>query len=214
MTTAWTLTASEICTDALQHLGVIDPEQTASGYQAQAALRGLDTVLKELPLVGYNWPKLSGETALTWASLQTFSLPTDYYGHPYAWKTENGQKYPLVQIPHSNWVQMPDRAATGTATHFYVNPANVFYVWPLPSSDPGLYVQYQKIVDDASLTVTPDVLQTWKGALGFGVANEIGLKFGAPQSTRVEVAQRWAAKKELLLNSAIASEVISFEVRE
>lgn len=213
MTTAWTLTASDICTDAMQHLGYLDPDATASGNDMQVALRGLDAVLKELPLAGYTWPKLSAETALTWASLQAISLPSDYYGYPIAWKTLNGQRVPLGQIPHARWVQMIDRTATGEATHFYVNPSNVFYVWPVPSSDPGLYVQYQKIVDDAELAVTPDVLQLWKNALGYGVANELGLKFGVPQERRVEIAQRWKAKRDAALLNSIASEVICFEVR-
>lgn len=214
MSTAWTLTASEICSDALTHLGYMAPGETASAIDIQTALRGLDAVLKELPLVGYTWPKLSAETALTWASVQTINLPSDFYGYPVAWKTLNGQRVPLQQIPHATWVQMHDRSATGEATHFYISPSNVFYVWPVPSSDPGLYVQYQKIVDDASLAVTPDVLQTWKYPLGYGVANEISLKMGAPAERRVEIAQRWAGKRDLLVKNSQVSEPISFEVRE
>lgn len=214
MTTAWTLTASEICTDALQHLGYLDPAESASGDDMQLALRGLDVVLKELPLAGYSWPKLSTEASLTWAGVQTISLPTDYYGYPVVWKVVSGQKYPLTQIPHAKWVQMLDRAATGVASHFYISPANVLSVWPAPSTDPVLTIQYQKIVDDADTATTPDVLQSWKGALPWGVADEVGMKFGAPQQKRAEVAQKWQIKKALALNSSVASEVISFEVRD
>lgn len=214
MTTAWTLTASEICTDALEHLGCLDHGEAASADDIQVALRGLDAVLKELPLIGYTWPKLSAETALTWASVQTINLPSDFYGYPVAWKTLNGQRVPLAQIPHATWVQMQDRTATGVATNFYISPANVFYVWPVPSSDPGLYVQYQKIVDDSGLTVTPDVLQTWKYPLGYGVASEIAMKMGAPLERRTEVAQRWSAKRDRLVMNSQVSEPISFEVRE
>lgn len=215
MTTAWTLTATEVCTDALRHLNVIGEGDTPSGDQMQEALKGLDIVLKELPLGGYHWPKLSGETALTWASVQTIALPDDYYGFPVAWRTDSGVKSPLSQIPHATWVRMTDRTAVGAVTHFYVDKGNTFYMWPTPATDdPGLYVQYQKIIDDASLAVTPDVLQTWKGALSYGVADEISLKYGAPQATRVEVAQRWAGKRALLLASAIPHEDISFEVRD
>jgi hypothetical protein len=214
VSTAWTLLALEVCTDALQHLGVLDEGEAASGNQVQLALRGLDIVLKELPLAGYVWPKLSTEVALPWAGVQAMVLPDDYYGNPVAWKTLSGQKLPLAQIPHSTWVQMPDRAAAGPATHFYIDPAGAFNVWPVPTTDPVVTLQYQKVVDDADLTLTPDVLQAMKGALGWGVADEIGMKFGAPQQTRVEVAARWQAKKALMLNSAVASEAISFEVRD
>lgn len=217
MSTTWTLLASEVCTDALQHLGVLGEGETASGDQQQIALRGLDAVLKELPLSGYAWPKLSAEASLTWggAAVQTISLPADYYGYPVLWKTLNGSKYQLTPIPHAQWVQMPERTAAGPVTHFYVSPANVVYLYPVPADeDPVLTIQYQKIVDDAALATTPDVLQIWKNALGYGVANETGLKFAAPQARRVEIAQRWTAKRQLALSNSIASEVISFEVRE
>lgn len=214
MTTAWTLTASQICTDALEHLGVLGEGETASGDQAQRALRGLDTVLKELPLTGYSWPKLSGEVALTWAGIQTLNLPADYYGYPVAWRTDSGEKVPLTQITHAAWVQMTGRTAAGTPTHFYVSPAGAFTLWPVPATNPGIFLQYQRIVDDASLAVPPDVLQTWKGALSWGVADEIGLKSGAPQPVRLEISQRWQAKRALALQSAIAHEPIVFGVAD
>jgi hypothetical protein len=79
------------------------------------------------------------------------TLPDDYYAYPVAWKTLNGQKKPLTQIPHASWVQMPNRDATGDAvTHFYISPANVFYMWPVVSVDPVITLQYQRIVSDAS----------------------------------------------------------------
>jgi hypothetical protein len=45
------------------------------------------------------------------------------------------------------------------------------------------------------------------------VANELVLKYGIPQATRVEIAQRWSAKLAKCLESSIGSEVISFEVK-
>lgn len=212
MSTAWTLTASEICTDALRNLGVLGEGEAASGDEMQTALRGLDVVLKELPLSGYTWPKLSAETALTWVSGQTIALPADYYGSPVVWKTVNSQKTPLTPIPHANWVTMVGREQTGTVTHYYVNPANVLYLWPIPTVDPVVSIQYQRIVDDASFAVTADVLQSMKGALSYGVADEISMKSGVPQAVRVEVSQRWSAKRALMLQNAVPNEPISFEV--
>lgn len=214
MTTAWTLAATEVCTDALEHLGVLGDGETANASDMQKALRGLDAVLKELPLAGYTWPKLSAEVGLTWTGVQTLTLPTDYYGYPVAWNLLSGYRTPLIQIDHARWVQMTDRTAAGTASHFYINPAGVFNVWPVPTTDPTITLQYQKIVDDAVLATQPNLPQYWLNALGYGVANEIALKFGAPQPVRIEVAQRWSAKKGLALQNSIASEPISFEVRD
>lgn len=217
MFTTWTLTAGQICRDALEHLQVYGPSDAISSADQVTALRGLDAVLKELPLSGYNWPKLSGEVALAWSAgtPQTVSLPADFYNYPSIWKTVNGQPVPLTQIPHSEWVAKTDRSATATQpTHFYVSPAKAVYFWPIPTADPVATLQYQKIVDDAALTAAPDVLQIWLNALGWGVANEISMKFGVPQANRVEVAQRWQEKKNLALESSIPSEVISFSVAD
>lgn len=214
VTTTSTTTAQDICAEALEILGAIGQDETPGNADIQTALRGLQTVLGELPLAGYDWPKLSAETALTWASVQMFTLPSDYYGNPVAWKTVNGAKCPLAQIAHADWVQLPNRQATGVATSFYVGPDNTFYVYPTPSTDPGLYVQYQRVIDGASLTTTPDVLQSMKSALSWGVADELSMKFQIAQAERVEIAQRWGAKKVLMLQNAAPSGPISFEVRE
>jgi hypothetical protein len=62
MSTNWTRTAQQICTDALQHLSVLGTGETASSADMQKALGALNTVLKELPLAGYNWPQLSAKS--------------------------------------------------------------------------------------------------------------------------------------------------------
>lgn len=213
MSTSWSLTAQEVCTDALEHLGVIASGETANADDMNIALRGLDAVLKELPVRGYNWPKLSDETAVTWTSSQTVNLPVDYYGYASVWKTSGDQRVKLTQIPHSKWEAMTDRfSATGEPTHFYVSSGKVLYFYPTPTADPVAYLQYQKIVDDSALTVSPDVLQIWLYPLGYGVANEIGLKFGIDPATRIEISQRWAEKRELASQSSVASEPISVTV--
>ena len=218
MSTSWTLTATEICRDALEHLQVVGANETVSASDQQIALRALDGVLKELPLAGYVWPKLSGEVALTWGGVgvQTMVLPTDYYNFPVAWKLLNGEKVPLRQIVHANWVQMTNRAATGPVTHFYISPAGVFYMYPTPIevTDPAVYLQYQKIVDDADASLTPDVLQIMKNPLGYGVANELKFKFALDKSERDDIERTWIQKRSMAIESAMSYEPISFEARE
>jgi hypothetical protein len=62
----------------------------------QVALRALDGVLKELPLAGYVWPKLSAEAALAWTAVRPIPLPDDYFGSPVAWRLVDGKKVPLT----------------------------------------------------------------------------------------------------------------------
>lgn len=85
-------TASAICTDALQHLGIVGSKETPRSEEMLLALRALESVLEELPIVGYHWPQLSGDVAMTWAGVQAVSLPTDFYNYPSVFKTVNGVK--------------------------------------------------------------------------------------------------------------------------
>lgn len=214
MSTSWTETASQVCDDALEHLGVLASGETATAADTLLALKALDGILKELPLVGFTWPKLSGEVALTYTSAQTMTLPTDFYGNAIAWKLIGTQRVPLERIPHANWVQIPDRTQAGTTTHFYISPAKVFYIYPFAATDPSVTIQYQKIVDDAVSGTAPDLPQYWLKPLGWGVADQLSLKFGKDQATRVELAARWKSQRELAIQNSIASEPISFEVRD
>jgi hypothetical protein len=215
MSTAWTLAAADVCTDALEHLGVVGAGEAASGEDMQVALRALDGVLKELPLAGYVWPKLSAETALTWTAGQTILLPADYFGSPVAFRIVDGKKVPLTQVPHARWMQMTDRSsATGMPTHFYIAPDSTLYLWPTPDADPAVTLQYQRIVDDADETTPPDVPQYMLNALGYGVAHECVLKFDTPPARAQEIAQRWMSKRAAALEYAIESAPICFEVRD
>lgn len=214
MSTNWTETATEICSDALHHLGVLDVVEDAGGEELALALRALDSVLKELPLYGYSWPKLSSETAFAWVSGQTIALPADYFAFPSIWITSSGNKSALTQLTHAEWIANPGRSlATGAPTHFYVSPDKYVWLYPTPVDAPTLTIQYQKIIDDASGSTTPNVPQHWINPLGYGVANELTLKFSStPPDVRAEIANRWAIKRERALEYSISTAPISFSV--
>ena len=214
MSTAWTLAAAEVCTDALEHLGIIGAGEAASGDDIQLALRALDAVLKELPLAGYSWPKLSAETGLVWTGGQSIPLPDDYFSAPTVWRVVDNRKVVLTQIPHARWVQMTDRTAAGVPTHFYIGPDQVLNLWPAPDADPVVKLQYQRIVGDADGTATPDVPQYMLNALGYGVANELVLKFDTPEPRAQSIAARWQSKRAAALEYAVESAPICFEVRD
>lgn len=215
MATNWTLSAGQICNDALQHLGVLADGEAATGGDMALALRALDGVLKELPLSGYSWPKLSGEVALVWVSGQTIALPLDYYAYPVVWRTVAGSKTMLNQFTHAQWIALGGRAlATGEPTGYYIGPDKLVYLYPTPTVDPVATLQYQKLVDDSVLTQSPDLPQYWVNPLGYGVANELTLIYGKSQDIRVEIAQRWMAKRDKALENSVASEVISFGVAD
>jgi hypothetical protein len=128
------------------------------------------------------------------------------------WSQATGTKVQLVQLNHAQWLATPNQDAQGSATHYYVDPLGALHLWPVPPVDPVLTIQYQRIVSDAASTTSPSLPQYWINPLGYGVANELVLKFGVPQDKRVEIAQRWGVKRDRALESSIGSEVICFSV--
>lgn len=215
--TSWVLVSSQICRDAFEHLAQYGAGETVSSDDQTKALRALDGVLKSLPLSGYVWPKLSVDVALTWSSgtPQTIYLPADYFNYPSVRISANGSPLPLKQIPHAEWVVKTDRATTAQyPTHFYISPDKTLYFWPIPTSDPGATLQYQRIVDDSSATAPPDVLQFWLNPLGWMVADEMSLDFGLSAPDRLEIHQRAEAKKAEALANSIPFEPICFTVAD
>lgn len=213
MSTAWARTALGICTDALEHLGVIGDGETPSASDTQLALRALDAVLKELPLTGCAWPMLSNTTVLAWTAGQGVALPSDYYGSPLAWRTVNGEQVPLTQMTHAQWMATTGRSkATGAPTHFYTGPDKFLLLYPTPTVAPAVSLQYQRIIPDAELTAAPELPQVWHNALGYGTANELLFKYDIPLAKAQAIAQRWETKRGRVEQSAIESAPICFGV--
>ena len=93
MTTAWTLSAQDIITDALQITEVLGASETASSDDYSVCLTALQNILKELPLHGVSWPKVTvSPVTLAWSALTPaqVSMPADYFGVPQISRTVNG----------------------------------------------------------------------------------------------------------------------------
>lgn len=215
MSTSWSETAQEICRDALEHLTTVGANDAVDAVDYNKCLRALNSVLKALPLYGYTWPKLSADTALTWAigTPQTIDLPADFYNYPVIHSTQNNEKVRLGQIPHSQWVNMRDQTVTAQfPTSFYISPDKKVYFYPVPTQDPVATLQYQKIIDDAAASTVPDMLQIWTNPLGWGVADELSIDYGINAQDRIEINARWNAKRTLALESSISYEPIVISV--
>ena len=213
MTTSWTETAGQICSEALVILGVIAPDETPTYSDMNSALRALDNVLQELPLRGYVWPALTAEASLAWVSGNTVTLPADYYANPALWSNVSGSRVQLEQMTHPHWMTLKDTSPVGTTTHFYINPVGTCYLYPEPSVDPVLTLQYQRLIADSSQFAASDVPRILIGALHYGVANELIIAYG-----RMDIAQqveaRWMQKRELAFQSLINEAPITFMVSE
>lgn len=218
MTTAWTLPAQSIITDALQLIGQIGAGQTASPDDYDVCMTALQNILKEMPLHGLSWPKITApRAALPWSSLTPgqVSMPVDYYGSPVVSFGLSQVDLKLQVITKAMYEAIPQQAATALyPLKMYIAPNNIGYLWPVPTANPVLSITYQAVTSDALQTAQPDVVQSWLGGLGLWVAYEVAPKFGVDMATRQDIERRFMMRRSLMLKNATETAPICFGVAE
>lgn len=218
MTTAWTLNAGEVVADALEHLGVLGSGETVSASDLALGLKALDGILKEMPIHGFVWKKVtSTPTLLVWSSgtPKNVSMPSDFYGVPQISFTQNSANVDIELITKAEYDTIidPDYVAL-YPLKMYLDSANVGWLWPVPSADPSMYITYQAITSDAVSGSTPDVKQSWVSMFGYWVAYELRLKFQTNQSIINEIKESLAIKRRLCLASSAETAPITFTVND
>lgn len=218
MATAWTLSAQDIITDALQITEVLGAGEVASADDYAVGLTALQNILKELPLHGVSWPKITvTPTALVWSSgtPAQVAMPADYFGVPVVSHTVNSANVDLAVMTKVEYDALTEPGKVSTYPQaIYIAPNNIGYLWPVPSANPGLSITYQAIAVDATLAAQPDVMQAWLGGLGLWVAFEISPKFGVDLQKRADIANRFIAKRRMMLSYAAESAPIRFAVAD
>lgn len=218
MATAWALPAADIITDALQILGQIGAGQTASDEDHSLCMTALQNIIKELPLHGVSWPKMTvTPVALAWSAgtPAKVTMPVDYYGVPVVSYVANAVNIDIEIITKAVYdaIQQPDYVAL-YPQKLYIAPNNTGFLWPVPSSDPSLKLTYQAIALDAAVAAMPDVAQTWIAGLGLWVANEVAPKFGIDMASRADIERRFLGRRRLMLAYAAESAPIRFMVAD
>ena len=216
MSATWTLTAQDVITDALQIVGVIGAGQTAAADDYSVCMNALQNIIKELPIHGLSWPKItSAPTALTWSpgTPAQVAMPADYFGVPVVTCALDGAKADLLVIAKAAYDAICQRDDVAhRPQRIYIAPNGIGYLWPVPATDPVLSLTYQAIAIDAALGTTPDVAQSWMGLLGLWVANDVSIKFGVSITDRQDIERRFLGRRTLALAYATESAPISFGV--
>lgn len=216
MSTNWTLSAQDIITDALQITEVLGAGETTSAADYDVCLTALQNIIKELPLHGVSWPKVTvAPVTLVWSSgtPAQVAMPADYFGVPQISHTVSGANVDIEIITKAAYdaIQEPDFVAVNP-TKIYIAPNNIGYLWPVPSVDPLLQITYQAIAIDAALAATPDVMQAWLGLLGLWLAYEICPRFGVKMDKRLDIEKRFLNTRRLALAYAAESAPIVMQV--
>lgn len=218
MAALWSDTASEIIHGAMEICGAVGVDETVQPEDSDLCLRALNGILKEMPIHGFSWPKVSTvDTAIAWSALtpSVVAVPSDYFGLPVLKFTDAGGK--LIQLRRMTKPEYDSVDQAATATHptgFHVGKSNAVYLWPIPTQDPGLKLTYQSNAGTVTLTDVPGLDDAFIPAMQFWLADEVSLKFQVPQGDRVEIAQRAKGKRDRLLSWATELSPISVTVAD
>lgn len=220
MTTAWTLPAQAIIVDALEQMTALGQDETPSASDYDVCMRGLQGILKELPVHGFSWPQITvAPTALTWNVLtpDLVAMPADYFGAPAVSYLLNGQRVPVRIVPKVEYDRLLQSVAAQSVPrvqYLYIAPDFTGYLFPVPLTDPQLSMTYQAILPDAVQTQAPRLPQTWTLFMGVWLAYELATKFSVPAQRFAEIKERYAIKSALCLGYATETAPIEFTVRD
>lgn len=216
MSTSWSITASDIIRGALEVNGAIDPTEPVSAEDSEMCLRAFNGIIKEMPLHGLSWPKLSSTAvSLTWSAVTPglATPPADYFGMPVLkYTAANGRLYELKQLSRAKFERCDLAQTAPYPEFFYEAPNRTFTYWPTPTQDPGAKLDYQAIADDIVLTAAPDVQQAYLNMFELWVGDKISLKCQTPAQTRVEINARMKEARELVKQWAVDLAPLDFTV--
>ncbi len=195
-----TLTATDIITEALEILGVLEEGETPGTDQNTSSLRSLNNIIKTWSADTQIFAQDEYTLDLT-ASTGQYSLGTANVGHvpnkilnAVLINSSTSEEIPITEITQGEYYALTDKTSESRPTQWYQKrtPAAVnmdLYLWPLPSDttyDLKMWIQYPLRDVDA---VTDDVwfTQEWFLPLSFELAYVLSYKYGVPLQERLYI---------------------------
>lgn len=218
MSTNWTLSRERVADKALEHCRVLGVGKVPAFEDRYLSLETMDALLKELPLYGYVWPKISTtSTALTAvAAINPTLLPSDFYGSPSLMLIgPDGKEAFLRLISLNDWNSITDKTyASDYPDRAYISPDNKLWTWPVQKANRTINIFYQKVIDDTVSGLPPDISVPWILGLSFGIAANMGFAFGIPRADRIDFEQKWSTARGRGLNASIKAAPIRIQAHE
>ena len=190
-------TATDIITEAMEIIGILEEGESPSTAATTSALRSLNNIIKmwSVDYIIY----AQGEYTLDLAADDAdYALGVSNVGYipqkvlnATLINTSTNDEQPINELTQEEWYALSNKTTGGPPTQFYQkrNAVGVdldLYVWPVPENttyDLKLWLQYPLRDVDAG---TDDVYftQEWYLALTFGLAHILGWKYGIQPSER------------------------------
>lgn len=202
-----TMSAGEFMTLAMQEIGAIGAGETPTGDEYEAMLPRLNFMLKTWQARGCNlWRETNGTVTIP-ADTASGALDPNVIDVQAARVVETNNEIQMQRWENGEYRQIPNKAQTGRPIAFYIDKQRdgvVMYVWPVPSVDTDIKIDYARVIEDVTATTeTLDIPQQWIETVYMCLAARIVSLFGATRvdpNTVVEIKQRAAELETELLD--------------
>ena len=204
-------TGTNLITEALELIGVLEEGESPSTNQSTSALRTLNNLIKLWSADTQIYAQEEYTLNLT-ASTSSYPLGVSNVGYipnkvlnATIVKTSDDQEIPLNPLTQEEWYALTDKTTEARPTNYYfkrnaVGVDSTFLIWPVPKDttyDINLWLQFPvrdlDVVGD-DIWFTPE----WYLALSFGLAYLLSFKYGVSARERQQYKEdmkefRWEA---------------------
>lgn len=166
--TTFSLTARDIVTDALDENAILPLGETPTAPELDKCIRRLNGMLKSWQMKGVLWKQETITQVIT-AATATATLPTYVRGVNAARYVDSAiNERQMVRFERDEYNRLPNKAAVGVSTAYYVNRAEdalVISVWPVPAANASLKLDIDRKMDtvtdaDQTLDVPEELMET------------------------------------------------------
>lgn len=200
--TAFTLTARDFITRAMQEIRVTALGEEPEAHEIEAGRIALSGMLKSLQTQGVSWG-LASVTLPFEAGKASLRLPVGVRAVEAARVALPNYSRELHQLTRAEYQRYPAKQAPGSPSTFYVDPqrdAQVMYVWPVPTTDTEITVDYARSLDTITdVSELIDVPEEWAEAIWTNLALRLSTGFGA------EVLPELARRADMLMTNLLDS---------
>jgi hypothetical protein len=186
--TTWELTARDLVTAALRDGRIIASGEDPTADELADCILRFNGMLKTMSTKGALFRDAQTTATIT-AGNPSVTLPVgirDVSGARHVISATNER--PLFPWTRAQYLMLPNKAAVGNPTIYYLSReigAPVLSVWPVPSSNITLKLDYSRVAETVTdATQTVDLPSEWQQMIYKNLAVECADLFGAQLSPR------------------------------
>lgn len=180
----FSLNARQIVRFALEKINIVAKGEAMEVRKTDAAMRELNTMLKEFMVVPGLWRTKQGFVNLVNDTAAYSLTPRPYRVIDMRLRQSSGIDLPMTELTREEYYDLPLKTSGGIPTQWYFDPqqasANI-YVWPVLKNvtTQTLRVTYQRYLDDADdLDDDLDIPPEWLSTLGYNLAARCADDYG------------------------------------